>query len=387
MGTYVEALAFEQDIHALPWIHLILHCTPRHLLPRLSPEEFDTGVTVFTVGKENEDPQLAPRSIYNGLPRRFPLLSSVQPSIHLKDMTFQQFKDILPLVSQIPAASVRCQSIRWLDAETLDTPMSPPRSTRGKRLAPHIIEVCDDVVAWPFIWMLVTTNTPQRLSRSPEGNRPIYVVQSELCTMAALIKCLFDECGCIICTSRGVTARQRRKDFTMWSLGSRSKNPNFRSYSRYIDSSLQLADLNNATVIVQNSVELVQESASHQVTIQIAEHGFVTHLELILYDQSKEGHFSHPPDELKIDWDAIDMLVSQLAAPNPPQLEVRVDTNSVADMRAVAPYLRAQMPRLQSAGRLTMTSQQRHVWTTWKQELEKIENGDKPAGTHTPAEK
>lgn len=210
-------------------------------------------------------------------------------------------------------------------------------------------------------WMLVTTNMPQRLSRSLEGNRPIYVVPSELCTMAALIKCLFNECGFIICTSRGITARQRRKDFTIWPLGSRSKNPNFRSYSRYIDSSLHLADLNNASVVVQNSVKLVQESASHQVTIQISEHGFVTHLELILYDQSKEGHFSHPPDELKIDWDAIGTLVSQLATPNAPQLEVRVDTNSVADMRAVAPYLRAQMPRLQSAGRLSMMSQQRHV--------------------------
>ena len=101
----------------------------------------------------------------------------------------------------------------------------------------------------------------------------------------------------------------------------------------------------------------------------VSEQGLITHVELEIHDCTNDRLFSNP-DELGIDWSSIDKLTSEIASPNSWTLEVRVDTNSIDDMRLFAPYLRKEMPRMQSAQRLSAFSRQRLGWTKWEEGLE-----------------
>lgn len=106
------------------------------------------------------------------------------------------------------------------------------------------------------------------------------------------------------------------------------------------------------------------------------------------------------PHEFSINWRTIDTLASHFttSTPNPWALEIRTGTNSVDDMRAFAPYVRSQMPLMQTAGRLVFSfggwdrkEARYYNWKQWTKELEHVEdekdgaNGEASGNTETAA--
>lgn len=110
VGIYVRQLHLEQDVHLLPWIHLILHFFPHHLLPNLTFGFYQSITVTFSTAGYSEsedgipgDQHCAPPSIYHGLPRRLPLTPLRLAHVYVKNTTFRSFQGCMSLVSGIGA--------------------------------------------------------------------------------------------------------------------------------------------------------------------------------------------------------------------------------------------------------------------------------------------
>lgn len=232
---HVWHLQLEQDIHSLPWIHLVLHCLPHRLLPNMKDGFCDT-ITVLLKGSTGESQgsgglvkdltkYCAPPSIYHGLPRRLPLTPSTLQRVDITNTTFRSFNDFISFVSGIAAWSLQCSSVRPLDAELLDTRILPNILHTKPRQTPRYVGIRNCTPIWPFFWTVTTCRLPLNQSWRRRHIPAVYFVPSELANMAALIKCLFDDCKCILCSHQTLTNNDSGSGASFWV--SRA-NPDYR---------------------------------------------------------------------------------------------------------------------------------------------------------------
>lgn len=226
--AYVKSLKLEQDIHSPTFIHLFTHFVPniQLLLPNLGSIRVSIQalppIPALTPIDKLEDQMPTPQSLYGSLPRRLPASSSwysLQQWLHfeLVNITFAQFRDVLPFVAGIPTIdALEFRAIRFLETEFLDAPPAPGL-LRSRRRIPSdevFVRECDTV--WPFVWILVTT----RRARvdpifSEEQGCTIYVVHSELSCIVALIKCVIDDCNCVSCIHHKEALRKQSTVFSV----------------------------------------------------------------------------------------------------------------------------------------------------------------------------
>ena len=126
IGKYLSELRLEVvDVHTLPWIHLILHCMPNHLLGPASDSRILLSLR-FLGAKHEDTVRPAPRSVYDGLPRRFPrsFISRFEMRSHvvIEEITFSQSKDLLSFINSISPhmRGIRCHAIQWQTEPLLD---------------------------------------------------------------------------------------------------------------------------------------------------------------------------------------------------------------------------------------------------------------------------
>lgn len=207
VAEYVEGLRLEQDVHSPSWIHLILHLLPHYLLPNLRRRFYNSIWIAFSTPESSSSSEPGQKRyappIDHGLPRRLPLTLSRLYIMSVENTTFCSFKDFISFVSQIPTCQTFCDAVYWLDTETLDIRFPPAILHAKPRQIPSYTMVTDCSAVWPFVWVFTTCRLSSNWSLPHQP--AIYVVPSQLANVTALVKCLFDDCTCLGCSSKKST--------------------------------------------------------------------------------------------------------------------------------------------------------------------------------------
>lgn len=199
----VRTLGLFQDIHTRAWTHLITHSPVRHLLSNLDQgglqlylsNELEAAPATFNLKERLRSNN--PLSMYNDLPRTIPPRYPDIANVVLSDLVFDKFEDILSLISFVSCATITLYSLRWPEDKELSPSDAPAILEKRRKLRANLyLHQCDAV--WPFIWATTITATPNP-PRALYKYRSIYLTSSELSKVAALVKCVFDDCRCIVC--------------------------------------------------------------------------------------------------------------------------------------------------------------------------------------------
>lgn len=186
IGSWIASLALKQREPSIPWTHLIY--ASRSLL--------DHGVSI-THELSGSSPKLPLRirSLHPSVPRPLPLLFHRCHDVHLLDLHFQSFLDLVDLTGQLTdPVSLRCTNLTWTNSPCGDA-HELQKGTR-RLINSVLLEDCNE--HWPFVWLCVTAKRPQQ---QRADNSVPYIAPIDLQHVAEIVRCM---------SSTGKTCRRRR---------------------------------------------------------------------------------------------------------------------------------------------------------------------------------
>ncbi|GJE96671.1 hypothetical protein PsYK624_128730 [Phanerochaete sordida] len=343
VSDFVEIIHLSITLPTPPWVHHILNTAPRDLCaPKASREDRSTLQFVIDIASiEKYSPpalkQHTPRSFFHNLPRTLPVCVQDAASLKLDiimHLRFAAYWDLICFVaSWAPyrprAAAMALHNVTWEGTSTTQPAEPPPPwvARRSSALCIASVEAFGCTALWPLVWLLITTRRPPpRVAASA----PIYVRSEDAYHAVALVKTLFDDCRCTVCA-----AGERH-----WSLERSSDKA--------------ASDAQHLFLLVKR-----EPCGHHLVFFILAATGDVTSIRLRLSEDDEWDCGSKrpaSPEAFRFPWKAFDDNVGKFNAD--PTVQVVLPEELY---ESYEPFIRANMPSTQNAGRLTIDAWSKDV--------------------------
>jgi hypothetical protein len=177
--SYIKDLFLEETEPCIPWTHLVYMRIRDGVLPqRISVTHMLDGACTSTSVQRL-------RSLHQSLPKQLPALFIwSHHSIYISNYRLKTFSDdIAQLVRRFGAQSywaLKFTNVSWIkEFDTL-----PPVLHMKKRATCRLVTLKECPDRWPFVWLFVTTRTPE------QGCDSAFVEPDEALRLVFLLRCL-----------------------------------------------------------------------------------------------------------------------------------------------------------------------------------------------------
>ncbi|GJE96663.1 hypothetical protein PsYK624_128640 [Phanerochaete sordida] len=212
ISDFVEIIYLNLTLPTSPWIHLFLHTAPHAIFSSRGLRKWEPVPNIrVQVSPSIPDgtpivKQHAPRSLFHGLPRTPPvsIKSDFPSTAHVSNLHFSAPADLLSFVaswgSWLPSTLLILQNVTWEIKEEAQPPEAPQWQVGRRSPTLHIpcLDANNCTAVWPLIWLHIST---RRLPAHVALRGPVYLRSESAHHTAALVKLLFDDCHCYLCTS------------------------------------------------------------------------------------------------------------------------------------------------------------------------------------------
>lgn len=211
IGHYVDRLTLcwqQSPSESPPWIHLIHLSDTKSLLPSLFLIDVDIGST------SSGDEPLEFRSIQSGLPRSYPGRWPIRTGAEIHNLYFHTFHDLIPALDSVNVGYITLDGVSWKDEADITFSHIPASafSMRPRIQTSHVLSIVMTActASWPSLWYILTVRPPHA-RRSPSRRlQPVFVHHTEMPTLLALARVLWDDCKCIRCHNESRTKIRHR---------------------------------------------------------------------------------------------------------------------------------------------------------------------------------
>ena len=210
VSAFVGGLVLFQDVRHHSWIHSITHFSS--MFPELG-DNISLKLSMLDGGLEATAP--FPNTVHHHLPRTLP--PAALREVILEQPFFSNFDDLMSLVSSTTLQALEIRSPRWHESvHLMQQPHKQMRPTRRPVVQVYVkyksnprpgsVNSGSDVQnpMWLLVWLLTTTRT-LRLIPNASRHLPTRIVRtsrSDISKLVELVKTLWCECRCALCTHR-----------------------------------------------------------------------------------------------------------------------------------------------------------------------------------------